>query len=370
MGRASSAKAARRAWDSPEGRVVERALWMVGSLDERHPGLRRTLADLVRRDDRPAGATWPSWCWAPSALVETVIIRSGRGPQQLAPGMAIGALAAEGISVGAISAWADGRQAWVVDGTTWDEVTSTPLEDIPPGPVLRLPAWGVYLARDIEGMRAPLPADPPAIVGLVLRLDWRAAEERPELVGIAESLRALEDDGAEIVLTPIRVPLDLRTVDECVQEAAERVRAHPGLVSDDDLAAALDLARTVARNALAGALLVSTSSEGLDIEPAPSLPPRGPVTLLAPEVSRVGWRLGAAIRAATGARGGRSPDERHGPRPHLRRAHWHRYWTGPLTGERRLELRWVAPTFVGDPDELPVTVHRGAQRLYSVRRRH
>lgn len=32
---------------------------------------------------------------------------------------------------------------------------------------------------------------------------------------------------------------------------------------------------------------------------------------------------------------------------HMRRAHWHHYWTGPKSGDRKLELRWIPPIMVG-----------------------
>lgn len=38
-------------------------------------------------------------------------------------------------------------------------------------------------------------------------------------------------------------------------------------------------------------------------------------------------------------------------RPHARRAHWHHYWIGAKKdGERKLELKWIAPTFVHGGD--------------------
>ena len=42
-------------------------------------------------------------------------------------------------------------------------------------------------------------------------------------------------------------------------------------------------------------------------------------------------------------------------RPHIRKAHWHSYWTGPLKGKRTLEIRWIAQIFVhGDVGETNV----------------
>lgn len=53
---------------------------------------------------------------------------------------------------------------------------------------------------------------------------------------------------------------------------------------------------------------------------------------------RVGARIGALIR--------RAKREESGKRLHSRRGHWHHYWTGPRDGERKLILKWTAPTFI------------------------
>lgn len=54
----------------------------------------------------------------------------------------------------------------------------------------------------------------------------------------------------------------------------------------------------------------------------------------------VGDELGQAISAtAPGRMGARKS-------PHLRRAHWHGYWTGPRSGERTFVYRWIPPIAV------------------------
>lgn len=65
--------------------------------------------------------------------------------------------------------------------------------------------------------------------------------------------------------------------------------------------------------------------------------------------NKVGFSTGAKIREARAAAGsGKSV------RAHMRKGHWHKYWTGPKNGERKLVPRWVDPVFVGkgeaDPD--------------------
>lgn len=68
----------------------------------------------------------------------------------------------------------------------------------------------------------------------------------------------------------------------------------------------------------------------------------------------VGVRIGTAIRKYK-AKAGSPAQEEQRPggtkRPHSRRGHWHHYWTGPLNGERKLILKWTAPTFIHFDDK-------------------
>lgn len=43
---------------------------------------------------------------------------------------------------------------------------------------------------------------------------------------------------------------------------------------------------------------------------------------------------------------------------HTRRAHWHHYWTGPRSGERKLILHWIAPVFVSGTESGVAVVHK------------
>jgi hypothetical protein len=92
-----------------------------------------------------------------------------------------------------------------------------------------------------------------------------------------------------------------------------------------------------------------------------------------PRVWEVGYRIGATIRAGQANTHDHRPvhgsEERihSSPRPHLRKAHYHHFWTGPLKGERKLIVRWLHPILVAageneDPGIVP-TVHRVAGPL-------
>lgn len=93
--------------------------------------------------------------------------------------------------------------------------------------------------------------------------------------------------------------------------------------------------------------------------------------LAAHEIIRwnVGWRLGAKLRLAYVGEAetaglDTSTGSRRRPRGHIRRAHWHHFWTGrrdpARADERRLVLRWIPPVPVNvDPDgedELPAVI--------------
>lgn len=80
------------------------------------------------------------------------------------------------------------------------------------------------------------------------------------------------------------------------------------------------------------------------------------------QIENVGVRIGAALRRSSGSIP--TPSKKSEPtgikrRPHMRRGHWHHYWTGARgSADRRLKLNWVAPTMIhpeeGDADEVVV----------------
>ena len=60
----------------------------------------------------------------------------------------------------------------------------------------------------------------------------------------------------------------------------------------------------------------------------------------------VGTRIGAKFRAYSYMKSSGGKSGKGSVRPHIRRAHWHHYWTGKRDGERHLILRWIEPTIV------------------------
>ncbi len=77
----------------------------------------------------------------------------------------------------------------------------------------------------------------------------------------------------------------------------------------------------------------------------------------------VGTRKGPALKKAIEAykyKSDKSTAGSHsGKRPHMRRAHWHRYWTGSASsGDRKVIIKWLHPMMIGklNADEDPAVL--------------
>ena len=71
----------------------------------------------------------------------------------------------------------------------------------------------------------------------------------------------------------------------------------------------------------------------------------------------VGYRVGKLLRASADPDDVKKSEPGSVKRPHARRGHWHHYWIGPKDKpqERRLILRWVAPTMIHPDGAAQVT---------------
>lgn len=76
----------------------------------------------------------------------------------------------------------------------------------------------------------------------------------------------------------------------------------------------------------------------------------------------VGVRYGQMIRATRLSRretSGREYGQRKPTRPHVRKAHWHRYWYGK--GRTQVKVLWLPPTYVsGTVEDISAVIHKVA----------
>ena len=288
---------------------------------------------------------WPGWCYCPMAAAAAIVRVPGR--QTIDASVA---------TVAALAAWRMGRTLYCYDPDLYTALESTPVTRVPRRIIYRLPQWCVYI--EAQGWLAATPG----LAGFFAHLEWDARTGRHEL----RLLLDLAGGGLD-ALVPVPVHLVSDNLDDCLRAMlresviqGERMQAPALALLPDPAAMTDDLARIAGRCL---SLLLYLCSEQPDYDRQPPANPtpvktrRG--TRIFPAASLTTVRVGAAI-GSTIRRGSRSADAAATGRsvtPHIRRAHWHTYWTGS-GNSRRPVLRWLHPMLIGAAslDDVPATV--------------
>ena len=254
-----------------------------------------------------------------------------------------------------LSRWASCKHVYRIDAEVARELRAQPLDGaIPAQVLLRLPYPIVYVepGADCYGVGDPAPAS----LGFLAYVDDTG--EEPFL-----SLVAVFPDGRR---RASYLPLDAdRTLGDLADLTVRLARDVLGADVDPDEAASESRLLAQMANLL---LYVITEEEDAEVAYAPPTGGRGqrPGRSTNPEtVHALGVRIGRAIgeaRRRSGGDGGAGPSART-VAPHVRRAHWAHYWTGPRKGRTdgrygdELVVRWIPPVAVNaDEGDVPEEV--------------
>lgn len=300
---------------------------------------------------------WPSWCLLPAPVLHMVL--PGRDP--------IGSPNLERRNalidrVLGLYAWHQGRTVWRFDpDTTKALVASENLDTIPAEVLRRLPQWGVYIQMP-DGI---YPGETTGCEGVLARLTTAmgfdfGAEDAPVLE-IQYDVPATGGIGETMSLIPLVDGIPLADALELVRRAVRRrasVEHQLDLTSMEPVDAEVDSLRPWL------ALLMYLCSKGADLsEPPTQREPehRNDHRSVRSPAKRidVGFRIGAAIRRAGAATGGGQVEPTgRTVAPHLRRAHFHTFYSGKGSRsdptKRRAEVRWLPPIPVGVGEIEPV----------------
>lgn len=342
------------------------------------PGVWRDLDGL--RAARGRGLpTWPAWCFLPIAATMGYLanryashygeIDSGGDSPTSAESFA----AMYAARFTALYAWRATKGIYRFDPDLYLAVANTPLDSPIPIELLdRLPEWCCFIETPNLAFTLPgLESDPPTkIHGFFVHLEDDANTHRKELRFVVHHDYA--------TLLPIPLHLTAPTLSECFEaaktEAIANLPQYLGFSAEGintlyeatrSLLAPL-LSLTLYLCSEAAELRESRSGASWPIRPQMAKTKNGP-RIMPPSAVRVwetGYRIGAALRAAL-LKPTEPDDPSTGtharPRPHIRRAHWHHFWTGPRdqAADRRLILRWLPPVPIAttDPDALIATFH-------------
>lgn len=286
---------------------------------------------------------WPTWCYAPLSAAYAIVSGGGDNSIPLEKMTYVGAM-------GALAAWRPTKGIYRFDPDLAKELVDTPLTGEMPREVLyRLPEWCVYV--ETAGFHKD-------VLGFFAHLEWDTHDGRTEL-------RLLLDQPDKLVPVALHlVPGDLEASLRAFEaEAAYQASRVNGLILPS---MSKQFAERLAPLLSLVLYLCSDQPDFGDADRRPEHPKARKTNkgmklqaAEAPTTWNVGVRIGAALRKARA----NSPsnliatDSHASPRAHVRRAHWHTYWTGPKDTEQKPKLKWLSPILVGAEDELVATIH-------------
>lgn len=268
----------------------------------------------------------------------------------------------------ALAAWRTTRLSYNFDPHLYDALAATPLKGTPPAQIFeRLPAPAFYLARN-GGIRSE---------------DGRTAYDGA-FVAVASGRLLLIPVGKSLATTKLELALGSETVEQALDKlcaeflasALRVVRAHPKF-TDQEKQRAIEIqhqrwpAEERHLRATWGGILSALMYLCID-EPDVSgkTPPPVKIMRMGAKVRYivpkqdttilVGERIGSVFAKAAAQRVGTdAPGSSGRAMPaHVRRAHWHTYWTG-TRGQQTPLLKWLSPILVNaqDTDGLVAVAH-------------
>lgn len=290
--------------------------------------------DLSSRDLDKIGSghdKWPKWCFAPFTVWATSVVRTKRDLQKV-----------NNLTCAiTVVPWRYSRSVYRFDPDVYRELIETPFSGELPGEVLlRLPEWSIFVEMRGE-----------AVSGFFSSLEYVGP-------GKAE-LRFVFCAGNRLI--PFYINLSAGTIEKSFEESlqefekivggSDKVKAEYAELLGEDL--------SLLKKAVSLVLYICSDEAEIRDRDAPDWEPgfprpkvtKGQERLFPADRNRivdVGRELGAMLREGAAKSEPCAPTSRT-VRPHLRRGHWHGFWTGPRKENRdqqKFVLKWLPPLFV------------------------
>lgn len=274
---------------------------------------------------------WPKWCFAPFTAWATSVIRSRRDLQKVT----------DITCAITVIPWRYSRSIYKFDPDVYRELIATPFSGELPGEVLlRLPEWSIFVEMQDE-----------SVSGFFASLEY-VSEGKVEL-------RFVFCAGDRMI--PFYINLSAATIEKSFEESlmeyekvaggSDKVKAEYAELLGEDL--------SLLKKAVSLVLYVCSDEAEIRDRDAPDWEPsfprpkvtKGEERLFPADRNRVvdvGRELGAMLREGATKSEPSAPTGRT-VRPHLRRGHWHGFWTGKRKENRdqqKFFLKWLPPVFV------------------------
>lgn len=290
---------------------------------------------------------WPRWCFAPY----TKWVPKG-GFSQLMQSLQVGNLSSLPTWIqlqtpaSTVIPWRYTKRIYRFDPDLYRELVATPMKgEIPVDVVQRIPEWTLYIEMQDED----------EVQGFFVSLDVSPMNpSQSELRFVF-----LTKKGS---YTTIPVPLAKGTIEESLQSLVQDAESF-GAGKDflTELSADFDvMCKPLVEKAVSLLLYICSDEPDIRDRDAPDWGPnfprakfvRGKEKLFAADRVRtveVGSEIGAQLREADSDTSDPSAPTGRTVRSHLRRGHWHGFWTGPRkvnTDRQKFILKWLPPIFV------------------------
>lgn len=274
---------------------------------------------------------WPEWCYLPMAAVYAIITKGA----DIAIAQAIMAEKPDSLpKLTAALIWNRTKMVYKFDGTLSELLAKQSITDEIPIEVLyRLPYPCIFIESPGKLLGR-------AFDGYFAWLEFDVNNRMPEL-----RLLYLMRDGGTV---PYPLMLKGKTIPEFWKATEESARSRTSESIPDEVPA-WPLYSTFAS---AVNHILYLCAENADVSPSAasvSTPKRSHGVPQEPQLWDVGMRVGAAVREYGSRQPGEEApiaagQEHASPRPHIRRAHWHAFWTGKRNSpDRQLTVHWLAP---------------------------
>jgi len=290
---------------------------------------------------------WPKWCFIPYGLwVKVLYDHFGADKFEM------DSTHETFETMVTLGTWRYTQGSYVFDKDFMAALAESDLSgDLPTSVLMRLPEWCVYVSTpNLVSIDNETP-----VHGFFARLDRQIVGTK-----ITDYLYIRLDTD----FTPLTIPiiLDGRSISAALENLlsgydAEKLASEPdappeGLLSKDQL---IENVTGYMKPLISLLLYLCSDEPEIDNSRVPGISPSCPApkkikgtykVFPAQNITiwNVGQQLGETLRKAGYYTGSSTPG--HHKRPHLRRAHWHGYWTGPRTGDRRFSLKWLPPMMV------------------------
>ncbi|MDO5537932.1 MAG: hypothetical protein Q4F72_10445, partial [Desulfovibrionaceae bacterium] len=287
-------------------------------------GLRHSLVSAADPGFDAGRCYLPEWAYLPEAMLRDVNARNFllSDPAVLP-------------TFDVLASWRAAKDIVEIDPDVLRSLVKSDADAIPPDYLLRLPSWAVYLPLP-DNFLADVPAPAAGIMVSYTDPSPKMGPRNPVALLVTTLFSADTRVGFS---NPLLLDPYARNLEECVRGAwksymseanYEAVLANP--YSQFCFKKSETLARTVVSMLL---YVISEHEKRLEAGRPPALAHacerkvRGGWRIVPPKQPRL-WKLGFAVgeQIRAGQRRSSSPGARARPCPHVRRGHWHLYWTG------------------------------------------